>query len=422
MKNLRAILLLFAANTLSGISQGIVTITVSWYIANELGLPAHQSAVVILSTAIAVFWGPYAGSLIDRYDRRRIFQAINIVGVLLMGTLALIGQMRGEVTFWMAAPAFLLTIAAYNIHFPNLYAFAQEITLPAHYARITSMIEVQNQISFFVSGALASFLMEGSFFGTPIPVWSMEDVFVLDAMTYALGLIFIAGIRYTPVARRVIDTTPARQRIRRGIRFLWKNPLLLRFGIVASFVFATVLVASYWVLPMYINRHLSAGQDVFGTAEGLFAFGAMSAGLVLLGVKRQGREITGILVLMVAAVGLYLVLGFTQAAWVLIAGYGFIGFCNAGIRILRTTYIFRIVPNSIIGRTGSVFLILNAIMRIGFLSLFALPFFSRGTNVVWAMHLFALYIAAGVLFLVVRHGPLTSLRQDDLDFRAAQSA
>ena len=54
-----------------------------------------------------------------------------------------------------------------------------------------------------------------------------------------------------------------------------------------------------------------------------------------------------------------------------------LGITNAGVRILRTTYIFNHVPNNLIGRTGSVFNTLNIVMRMLLIGLFTFSFFQN---------------------------------------------
>jgi MFS family permease len=60
-----------------------------------------------------------------------------------------------------------------------------------------------------------------------------------------------------------------------------------------------------------------------------------------------------------------------------------LGITNAGIRILRTTYLFNHIPNNLIGRATSVFSSLNIIVRISLISLLSLPFFDLGDNIRW---------------------------------------
>ena len=61
-----------------------------------------------------------------------------------------------------------------------------------------------------------------------------------------------------------------------------------------------------------------------------------------------------------------------------------LGIPNAGVRILRTTFIFRQVPNNLIGRANSIFGTLNIIVRMVMIYLFALPFFQVDDNIRYA--------------------------------------
>ncbi|MEO1449310.1 MAG: hypothetical protein AAFV07_07250, partial [Bacteroidota bacterium] len=60
-------------------------------------------------------------------------------------------------------------------------------------------------------------------------------------------------------------------------------------------------------------------------------------------------------------------------------------------------------PNYIIGRVNSIFAVLNVLMRVSFISLLALPFFSddgNGNNIVYAMLLLGLIMFTAVGFLL----------------------
>ena len=67
--------------------------------------------------------------------------------------------------------------------------------------------------------------------------------------------------------------------------------------------------------------------------------------------------------------------------WIFFLGNFLLGITNAGVRILRTTYIFNHVPNNLIGRAGSVFNTLNIVVRMLLIGLFALPFFHIEDNI-----------------------------------------
>ncbi|MFT6686590.1 MAG: DHA3 family macrolide efflux protein-like MFS transporter, partial [Bacteroidia bacterium] len=91
LKNKKALVLLFAANTVSGVSQGISLIAIPWFIANQLGRPGLYGLLFLAVTILTLFWGPYAGILIDRYDRKKVMLSIQTVGMLSVFSIAALG-------------------------------------------------------------------------------------------------------------------------------------------------------------------------------------------------------------------------------------------------------------------------------------------------------------------------------------------
>ena len=109
MKNLRAVGLLFLANTISAIAQGISMIAVPWYFAlnEEMG---NFALIFLLTTVISIFWGPYGGTLIDKYNRKHIFLGLSVVtGALLFGISGL-GFWQGELSSIWVGIVFMITL------------------------------------------------------------------------------------------------------------------------------------------------------------------------------------------------------------------------------------------------------------------------------------------------------------------------
>ena len=83
-----------------------------------------------------------------------------------------------------------------------------------------------------------------------------------------------------------------------------------------------------------------------------------------------------------------------------------LGLCNAGVRILRITYIFNCIPNQLIGRVGSVFNIFNVMCRFLLILLFSLPFFPAQDNVVYAYLILGTFVLLFTLPLVYKYSEI----------------
>jgi len=78
-----------------------------------------------------------------------------------------------------------------------------------------------------------------------------------------------------------------------------------------------------------------------------------------------------------------------------------IGITNAGVRILRTTYIFNHVPNNLIGRTNSVFNMLNIIFRMILIGLFTISYFQIDDNIRYGYLVGSLMIILSIVPLLI---------------------
>ena len=143
MKNKQAIYLLFLSNIISGLAQGISMIAIPWYFVEVIDRPQFFSFSYVIITFATLFWGLYAGTLIDRYSRKRLFIISNVICGSLIGVVAVSGFYLGFVSDFLVMFVFGLTIFNYNIHYPNLYAFGQEITEKKYYGKLNSYIEIQ---------------------------------------------------------------------------------------------------------------------------------------------------------------------------------------------------------------------------------------------------------------------------------------
>ena len=424
MRNKRAIGLLFAANSISGFAQGISMIAIPWHFTNVLGLPEALAQVMLAISFVSIFWGVYSGSLIDRFNRQRIYMVVCVAGAAMLVAAAAKGMITGEMDALTVGLVFSATFLIYNIHYPNLYAFVQEISDPRDYGKVSSYIEIQGQFTTAIAGAFAAILLKGApdgvvnLMGWNVDVgisfqpWSLEHVFLMDAITYIIALSLVFFITYQPVAVRKYEPEPLTQRIALGVNFLKRNPLLLLFGTFASNIFVAIIVINFFLKPVYVAQHLHMGPDVYATYEIYFAMGSLLAGLMIRRIFAQTPTPTAIIILHLVATVVFGTYVFNTHLTVFFAAAFMLGLANAGSRIMRITYLFQHVPNQLIGRTGSIFTVTNVLLRIVFLLLFSLPFFFVDGNIIWVMAVFAVFMLVTALVLWRYNRQLISLKLD----------
>ncbi len=411
MGNTKAIILLFIANAISGIAQGISMIAIPWYFAQQ-ELLGYFVLVYLFTNVISLFWVPYSGTLIDRYDRKHVFLAVTAVGGLMLAAITAIGFSQGGLATPLIALVFVFTFLNYNIHYPNVYAFVQEITESKYYSRITSYMEIIGQITTITAGAVSTLLLvgttDGGFqifgetlsLGTHISPWAIHEIFLVDACTYFAAFLIIAMISYVPLQQRKVETGSMITRIQLGWTYLMAHKNVLSYGVLSYIVFLAMLMEAFYLGVSYVSNHLQESGDVYANSKMAYSLGAICTGI---GLKYLFSRVSIPLITIILTIGtaaIFFTQYATKSTTLFFIMLFLLGITNAGTRIARVTYLFRNVPNQFFGRAGSIFFMSNIIFRILLLSLFSLPFFQLDNNVTYAYLVVSIVLIIAVALLI----------------------
>lgn len=415
MKNIVAIRLLLLANFISGIAQGISMISIPAYFAQS-GQSNWFNVAYAIITVGSLFWSLYGGTLIDKYNRKYIFLVLDVINGLAIGTIAYLEYHGMLGTNILAASVFALTFWNYNLHYPCFYAFMQEITEREHYNKIASYIEVQSQLATALSGAAAALLIGGGistqWFSLSITPWSLSQIFALDAATYFVALGIILSIRFVPISERSEEVGSVFTRLKIGYQYLKDRPYVFLFGIVTHAAFVVTLLHVFNLAPLYVAQVLEEPSQVFAISELFYALGAITAGLAIHKIF-GGMTFVKAIIIMLFITGLELVgLITVQSVWVFYGISLLLGLTNAGIRVIRVSYLFQVLPNQVIGRANSIFFITNVLARIFFLSLFSLAFFHQSGQVIYAFLILTLFLFLSMGILLFFYQKIVQVREE----------
>ena len=396
-------------------AQGISMIAIPWYF-TKMDETATFGWIYWVVTAVSLIWSPTAGIFIDKYSRKNIFLALCAICGTIILCVALYGYSLGRLPIGFAAIVFALTFFNYNLHYPALYAFLQEITEPKDYGFITSAVEVQGQLTSVLAGAGAALLLEGipdgtiTLFGSVVNLpfafeaWELHEIFAIDGATYFLAFLLILFVRYKSQAERYSEFGSLIDRLKVGLNYLRDHPYVFLFGVASYSIFVTVLLITLYMAAIYVANHLQMGGDVYAVAEVCFALGAIFAGFAIRKIFSRTTIVTSIIIMTSITAMLYGVLVLSHNEIVLYGMFFILGLSNAGTRIQRVTYLFRKIPNQVYGRANSIFVLTNILWRVFFLAIFALPFFHEDNNVIFSFAIMSLFLILTVGVLVRFYG------------------
>jgi len=414
MKNLSAIILLFVANTISGIAQGMSMIAIPWYFAQQEILPTFIQGY-LLTNFLILFWAPYCGTLIDKYNRKHLFLILNMVVGIILLAVASWGVVQETLEWYWVLIVFTLTFITYNLHYPNLYAFIQELSEEKYYGSITSFIEIQGQLSAMIAGAGATILLSGisegglelmgMYIALPFELapWPIHKIFLLDGLTYLASFVVIMFIEYVPLKKRTASKMSLMAQLKIGIEYLRQHRELFIFGIASYLVFVTILMEGFLLGAAYVKDHLQESGAVYAISDVFYAIGAVFIGVTIRFFFKYFTLPRGIIMLTSLTSMVFFMLFANKSVTILFVALFLIGVTNAGVRIMRTTFLFQKVPNEVFGRTASIFALCNILLRILLLGVFLLPIFHVGNNIRYAFLLLSFFLAIGVVILMVNY-------------------
>jgi len=425
LKNKKALTILFVANGISGFAQGITMLSIPWYFTkNDMSIVFIASYAVI--TLGSLFWGLYAGALIDGFNRKDVFLGTNFLSGLILLSVASLGYKEGVLPVSLILLVFTTTFYGYYIHYPNLYAFAQEISNPKDYTKVTSYIEIVGQSTSMASAALGGILLDGidvietfSFFGMhfsiPITIekWELHKIFIMDGLAYFVSFALILFIKYTPARRAMeVDEGDLEDRLKLGYDYLKKNMLITVFGVCSYSIFIITLVEIFTLRPLYVYNHLQERADVLGLTELMYACGSLVSGIVIRQVMSKMPVPKSIIIFTLLTAAAFTLATFTQEVYIFYIFSFITGLTNAGARIFRVSYLFSLIPNELSGRINSIFNVINIIARMIFILVFLIPFFSVGSQITYAYLILGLFTLAAAIVLIILYKPILKLTQN----------
>jgi dTMP kinase len=287
---------LLAAMTVSSLGDWVGFVAVTALVASRGG-SVSSSAFAVAGVMIArmlpsVFFGPVAGAIVDRFDRKRLMMFSDIGRGLLYASMPFIGPLWGVyVLSFVIECLSLVWSPARDASLPNLVprrqlSNANSLVLVTTYGTLP--------LGGFVYTVLAGLAIAA---GARVPYLSdnpWTPALLLDACTFLFSAFMVSGlpIRAPAEHRRMERLEMGRvwRDIKEGVNFLREHQLAgsMTTGIVVGFVGVGAVIS---LGPVFVSETLNAGDAGWGLLVTAYGIG-MGIGLasVNLLVKIIDRE------------------------------------------------------------------------------------------------------------------------------------
>ncbi|MBU7032762.1 MAG: MFS transporter [Theionarchaea archaeon] len=237
----------------------------------ETGSVTPLSLVVLFSTIPHLILAPFAGALVDRWDRRTAMILSDSGAAVCTGVIALL-LMLDTLEIWHIYIISLVSASFSTFQWPA-YSAATTLLVPKkHLARAAGMVQTAESVSAILSPAIAGVLI------LTIEIWGVLCIDVGTFLFALLTLTFIRIPRPESTAERSSEKTSLIQEVRFGMRYIWSRPGLVI--LLLFFAGINLLYSSFNVLfvPMILTF---SSAVVLGTLESIGGIGMLIGGVLL---------------------------------------------------------------------------------------------------------------------------------------------
>ncbi len=300
LKWLRVFIPIWAGQVFSLLGSGLVHFALIWWMTEKTGSAAVLASASLVGLLPQVFLSPFAGALVDRWNRRWVMVAAD--GTVALATLGLVILFAsGQVQLWHVYVALFIRSLGGAFHWPAMQASTSLMVPKEHLSRIAGANQALNGLIGIGAPPLGALLM------STLPIFQVLAVDIVTAGLAILPLLFIAIPQ--PVredAHLAVTPKTVWADVRGGFRYVVSWPGVFTLLLMAAMVNFLLSPGSAF-MPLLVTQHFKGGALQLAWMQSAWGVGVVAGGLLLSawgGFRR--KIITSMLSLMGIGVGVLL--------------------------------------------------------------------------------------------------------------------
>ncbi|MDQ3820148.1 MAG: MFS transporter, partial [Acidobacteriota bacterium] len=268
--------LFFSGQSISLIGTWMTRIATSWLVYRLTGSALLLGVVGFAGQIPSFLLAPFAGVLVDRWNRHHLLVATQVLSLLQSLALAVL-TMTGAINIWH-----VIVLSVFQ-------GLINAFDMPARQAFVVEMVErredLPNAIALNSSMVNASRLLGPSLGGVVIAAVGEGWCFTIDAVSYVAVIASLLLMKVTPRMTGRIKEAKMLRQLNEG----WKYAT--RFAPIRNVLLLLALVSlvgmPYTILmPVFANDILKGGPNTLGLLMAASGVGAL-AGAMLLAARRS---------------------------------------------------------------------------------------------------------------------------------------
>ncbi|HGF7409475.1 TPA: MFS transporter [Enterococcus faecium] len=255
---------------LSGITSMIVQYAIIWYLTKETGSAIILSFATLLGMIPMVLLSPFAGPLVDRWDKKRLLILTDIIVALFAMVLVIVGTISDTFPLWLVFVSLFIRAIAQTFQMPTIQSILPTMVPEEELTRINGQLGMVQSANFIIAPAIGAFLF------TVIPInW----LILLDV----LGAVFGVGLLVFVTIPKVIsqgETIHLLTDTKFGVKKLYENKGLWHIMLNGA-VFTLLFMPAASLYPLMTMGYFGQNVGQAGLVEVVYSVGMLAGGAVI---------------------------------------------------------------------------------------------------------------------------------------------
>ncbi len=336
--------LMWTGQLISTMGSALTSLAASIYVFRLTNSALSVGLMLIATAAPSLLVGLFAGVFVDRFDRKKIMIAADLIRAVLVVLIPFLVPLN---LIWLYIIV-MLTSAIGQFFDPAHESVLPEVASDEELASANSLMAISSFGSTAVGFAAAGLIASAA---------DISWAFYLDAASFIFSALCISWIRIKPLG--VEEETSASvviNNLRAGVSQLFGTPILRSLFTAQVPVLIAFGLSNTLLLPFAL-RALKATEFEYGLQEGLTSIGFVVGSLLMANIFDRMREGAWMAASYLGMALAGIIYSFLQSVPLAIFVVTISGFFNAPSSIGRRLIIQRNTPREMRGRVNSVFFV-----------------------------------------------------------------
>ncbi len=316
---------IWTGQAFSLIGSGLVQFALVWWLTQTTGSATVLAMATLAAILPSVVLGPFAGALVDRWNRRVVMIVAD--GFIALATLGLaILYSMEAMQVWHVYVIMALRAIGGSFHWPAMQASTSLMVPEQHLSRVAGLNQTMQGGLNIVAPPLGALLLS---------VLPLNGILLIDVATAMLAIAPLLFVRIPQPERNEAAAGASSglalvlSDVREGFRYVWSWPGMALLGVIAA-VLNFLFNPAFALMPILVTQHFHGQALQLAWMESAWSIGLVIGGLTL-GVWGGFRRkmLTSLIGLVLQGIGTLLIGLAPSSAFGLALGSMFVtGFMN----------------------------------------------------------------------------------------------